>query len=105
MIRVCIYNKNRGLGACVGPVSRIKVAAKRTRAWQGLHDLAERLKTEDEEPGVCKAHEQRGAENGYLVDTETTAPVAPLTASKRKSSPAPSPHPRMASEAGHSGKH
>ncbi len=88
MIRVCIYQKNRGLGTCLGPVSRIKVANKKTRAWQGLHDLAERLKVDDEEPGVCKAHEQHAAENGYVLDVEMAAPAERLKASRRTSTPA-----------------
>ncbi len=71
MIIVCIYARNRGLGKCVGPVTKVKVARKQTTAWQGLHDLAERLKARDEEPGVCHAHEQRAGENGFLLDLAT----------------------------------
>ncbi len=103
MIRVCIYQKNRGLGACVGPVSRIKVTDKKTRAWKGLHDLAERLKAEDEEPGVCTAHAQRGADNGYVLDLETTAPAGQLPAKKRISAAASSIQ-STATGQGHSGR-
>ncbi len=68
MIAVCIYERNRGLGKCAGAVTKVKVARKTTRAWQGLHDLAERLREVGEEPGVCQAHEKRAGENGYLLD-------------------------------------
>jgi hypothetical protein len=74
MIAVCIYQRNRGLGKCVGPVSRVKVASKQTIAWKGLHDLRERLEPTGEEPGVCKAHETRAGENGYILDVATAAP-------------------------------
>lgn len=67
MTGICIYERNRGLGACAGPVSKVKVASKRTLAWKGLNDLTERLKESGEEPGVCKAHEKRAGENGYLL--------------------------------------
>lgn len=70
MTEICIYEGNRGLGACEGPVSKVKVASKRTTAWKGLNDLTERLKTTGEEPGVCKAHEKRAGENGYLLAVE-----------------------------------
>jgi hypothetical protein len=43
MTGMCIYKGNRGLGACAGPVSKVKVASKRTAAWKGLNDLTERL--------------------------------------------------------------
>jgi hypothetical protein len=74
MIAVCIYQRNRGLGKCVGPVSKVKVASKQTIAWKGLRDLQERLKSVGEEPGVCTAHETRAGENGYLLDVATVAP-------------------------------
>jgi hypothetical protein len=74
MIAVCIYQKNRGLGKCVGPVSKVKVASKQTIAWKGLHDLQERLKPVGEEPGVCTAHETRAGENGYILDVAVAAP-------------------------------
>ncbi len=90
MIRVCIYKKNRGLGACEGPVTKIKVANKATLAWRGLHELAERLKPIGEEPGVCKAHEKRGEENGYLLDEETATSAQPAMPRKRSLKPAPS---------------
>ncbi len=74
MIGMCIYKTNRGLGACVGPVSKVRVASKRTAAWKGLNDLAERLKESGEEPGVCKSHEKRAGENGYLLASDAPAP-------------------------------
>lgn len=67
MVGICIYEGNRGLGACAGPVLKVKVASKRTLAWKGLNDLTERLKEMGEEPGVCQAHEERARENGYLL--------------------------------------
>lgn len=70
MTGICIYEGNRGLGACEGPVSKVKVASKRTSAWKGLNDLTERLKDTGEEPGVCKAHEKRAGENGYILALE-----------------------------------
>lgn len=76
MIALCIYQRNRGLGKCVGPVSKVKVAKKHMPAWQGLQDLAERLRGAGEEPGVCKAHEARAAENGYVLDIEPAVPAA-----------------------------
>ncbi|MFB3819743.1 MAG: hypothetical protein ACE147_18965 [Candidatus Methylomirabilales bacterium] len=83
MIGVCIYKANRGLGQCEGPVSRLTVANKRSLTWKGLSELAERLKDEGEEPGVCKAHEARAASNGYLVALDE-APVKPSTPGARK---------------------
>lgn len=74
MTGMCIYESNRGLGACSGPIAKVKVANKRTVAWKGLNDLAERLKEAGEEPGVCKAHEKRAGENGYVLATEAPAP-------------------------------
>jgi hypothetical protein len=76
MIGVCIYVGNHGLGPCEGPVSRLTVANKRSLAWKGLHDLAERLKDEGEEPGVCTAHEARATANGYVVAPEGPAATA-----------------------------
>jgi hypothetical protein len=73
MTGMCIYKGNRGLGACAGPVSKVRVASKRTAAWKGLNDLTERLKDGGEEPGVCKAHEKRAGENGYLLAVEAPA--------------------------------
>ena len=75
MTGMCIYEGNRGLGACAGPVAKVKVANKRTTAWKGLQALAERLKETGEEPGVCKVHEQRAEENGYLLAPEVEAPA------------------------------
>ncbi len=99
VITICIYQRNRGLGKCVGPVSRVKVARKQMPAWQGLQDLAERLKATGEEPGVCKAHEKRAGENGYLVDMETGPPEEKSGRPGRRSPDAPQPtkaagHPR-----------
>ena len=74
MTGMCIYKRNQGLGACVGPISKVKVASKRTAAWKGLNDLAERLKEVGEEPGVCKAHEKRAEENGFLLASIAPAP-------------------------------
>ncbi len=74
MIAVCIYKRNRGLGKCAGAVTKVKVVRKTTMAWQGLHDLAERLKPVGEEPGVCEAHEKRAGENGYLLEAQTAPP-------------------------------
>ncbi|OGB94367.1 MAG: hypothetical protein A2Z31_00200 [candidate division NC10 bacterium RBG_16_65_8] len=74
MIGMCIYEGNRGLGECVGPVSKVKVASKRTAAWKGLNDLTERLKETGEEPGVCNAHEKRAQQNGFLLALDAPAP-------------------------------
>ena len=74
MTGICIYRNNRGLGACSGPVEKVKVANKRSAPWKGLNDLTERLKEEGEAPGVCKVHEQRAGENGYVLATEAPAP-------------------------------
>jgi len=74
MTEMCIYQGNRGLGACAGRISKVRVASKRTAAWKGLNDLTERLKTAGEEPGVCKAHEKRAEENGYVLASDAPAP-------------------------------
>jgi hypothetical protein len=74
MIGMCIYEGNRGLGVCVGSVSKVKVASKRTAAWKGLNDLTERLKETGEEPGVCEAHEKRAEQNGFLLASVAPAP-------------------------------
>ncbi len=74
MTGICIYRNNRGLGACLGPVEKVKVANKRSAPWKGLNDLTERLKEEGEAPGVCKAHEKRAGENGYVLASEAPAP-------------------------------
>ena len=103
MIGVCIYKKNRGLGVCVGPVAKIKVACKTSQAWRGLRDLAERMKPTGEEPGVCKAHEKRGEENGYLLDVQTAAPIPKPTAGKRSPRPAAPSKTRAVPAGGHSG--
>ncbi len=69
---VCIYESNAGLGACDGPIEKIRVASKRRLEWKGLEALKERLAPVGEEPGVCKAHEKRAEENGYLHGAEDT---------------------------------
>ena len=74
MIRVCIYQNNRGLGPCGGPVSQITVLSNKTMAWRGLQDLADRLQPSGEAPGVCQAHTPRAEANGYLVGLEAPAP-------------------------------
>jgi len=96
MIAVCIYQRNRGLGKCVGPVSRVKVASRQLTAWRGLHHLAERLKAAGEEPGVCQAHEQRAGENGYLLDVATAAPQK-RTTRRPRGTPAATPPTKRAS--------
>jgi hypothetical protein len=67
-------------------VSKVRVASKRTAAWKGLNDLTERLKDGGEEPGVCKAHEKRAGENGYLlvVDAPATRNSAKRSTGKLK---------------------
>ena len=74
MTGMCIYGNNRGLGACSGSVAKLKVTNKRSAAWKGLSDLAERLKEAGEEPGVCQVHEKRAGENGYVLDVAAPAP-------------------------------
>ena len=74
MTGMCIYEGNRGLGPCEGPVVRLRAASKRTTAWKGLEALAERLKESGEVPGVCKVHEHRAEENGYLLVVDTPEP-------------------------------
>jgi hypothetical protein len=68
---MCIYERNRGLGDCAGPIEKIWVANKRSPEWKGLEGLKERLQKSGEEPGVCKAHEKRAAENGFILEGET----------------------------------
>jgi hypothetical protein len=92
MIGMCIYEGNRGLGPCEGAVSRLTVANKRSIAWKGLSELAERLKEGGEQPGVCKAHEARAAANGYvLAPDESATPKAPTGARKVRSAAKPAP--------------
>ncbi len=92
MIPVCIYQDNRGLGPCAGPVSPIRVAQPRTLAWTGLQDLAERLEPDGEAPGVCQAHQPRAEANGYVVGRETPAPSPrPRPARTPKARTAPKP--------------
>ena len=73
MKSICIYESNRGLGDCAGPVEKVQVAQKRSAAWKGLEGLKARLEKTGEEPGVCKAHEKRAQENGYILG-EATSP-------------------------------
>ena len=75
MKAMCIYERNSGLGDCAGQIEKIQVANKRSSEWKGLEGLKERLKKTGEEPGVCKAHEKRAAENGFILEgaTRTTA--------------------------------
>ncbi len=68
---MCIYERNKGLGACAGPIEKVRVASKRRPEWKGLEALKERLATSGEEPGVCKAHEKRAEENGFTLGVET----------------------------------
>jgi len=67
MKAICMYESNRGLGDCAGPIEKIRVANKRSPEWKGLEGLKERLEESREEPGVCMAHEQRAQDNGYLL--------------------------------------
>jgi hypothetical protein len=69
---MCIYEGNRGLGPCGGPVEKITVANKRTLEWKGLDGLKKRLEKSGEEPGVCRAHEKRAEENGYSLEGENS---------------------------------
>ncbi len=83
MTIICIYHTNRGLGACVGPVGRVKVAGRTTLKAQALLALAERLEATDEAPGVCTAHRQRAADNGYLLDQASLLRTRPTPGPKR----------------------
>ncbi len=83
IIAICLYKRNQGLGACVGPVSRVKAASAVSTAAKGLRELAERLAVSGEAPGVCTAHEQRAAENGFVLD------VSPPEAATEKKPRAP----------------
>ena len=71
---ICIYEGNAGLGACDGPIEKVRVVSKRRLEWKGLEALKERLAPGGEEPGVCKAHEKRAEENGYLHGEEVQPP-------------------------------
>ncbi len=75
IIAICLYKRNQGLGGCVGPVSRVRAASTVSTAAKGLRDLAERLAVSGEAPGVCTAHEQRAAENGFVLDVPREAPA------------------------------
>jgi hypothetical protein len=66
MKAICMYENNRGLGDCAGPIEKVRVANKRSPEWKGLEGLRERLVASSEEPGVCMAHERRAEDNGYL---------------------------------------
>ena len=91
MTGMCIYENNRGLGACSGPVAKLKVTNKRSAAWKGLNDLAERLKEGGEEPGVCQVHEKRAGENGYVLDVAAPAPRKTVRRGRAKQAGAESP--------------
>ena len=67
MKAICMYEGNRGLGDCAGPIEKIRVANKRSQEWKGLEGLKERLEESGEEPGVCMVHERRAQDNGYLL--------------------------------------
>jgi hypothetical protein len=71
---MCIYERNRGLGDCAGPIEKVKVANKRSPEWRGLEGLKVRLKESGEEPGVCGAHEKRAGANGYIREEEPRIP-------------------------------
>jgi len=71
MKEMCIYERNRGLGDCAGQIEKIRVANKRSSEWKGLEGLKERLGKSGEVPGVCKAHEKRAGENGYILEGQT----------------------------------
>ncbi len=71
MKEMCIYERNRGLGDCAGRIEKVRVANKRSSEWKGLEGLKERLQKSGEVPGVCKAHEKRAEENGYILEGET----------------------------------
>ncbi len=70
MKEMCIYESNRGLGECAGQIEKIRVANKRSPEWKGLEGLKERLQKSGEVPGVCKAHEKRAGENGFIPEGE-----------------------------------
>jgi hypothetical protein len=67
MKAICLYETNRGLGDCADPIEKVRVARKRSPEWQGREGLKERLEKSGGAPGVCKAHEERAQENGYLL--------------------------------------
>jgi hypothetical protein len=71
MKEMCIYERNRGLGDCAGRIEKVRVANKRSSEWRGLEGLKERLGKSGEVPGVCKAHEKRAEENGFILEGET----------------------------------
>ncbi len=87
MVLVCIYESNRGLGPCEGPVSRITVTSNKTMAYRGLRDLADRLVPSGEAPGVCQAHASRAEENGYLIGGEAASPPPRRRQSKSAGTP------------------
>jgi len=66
MKNMCIYERNQGLGKCAGPIETVRVENKRSPEWRGLEGLKARLKPTGEAPGVCAAHQERAAANGYL---------------------------------------
>ncbi len=90
MTTICIYQTNRGLGACGGPVGRITVLGKTTLKAKALLDLTERLEATDEVPGVCTAHQLRAAVNGYLLAQERPA-ITPTPRRRGHATPPPPP--------------
>jgi hypothetical protein len=72
MKSICIYERNRGLGDCAGPIEKLQVAQKRSAAWKGLEGLKARLEKSGEAPGVCNAHGMRAQENGYILGEATS---------------------------------
>ena len=74
MKTMCIYERNRGLGDCAGPIEKVKAANKRSQEWRGLEGLKARLAKSGEQPGVCGVHEKRAEANGYIREAEPPIP-------------------------------
>jgi hypothetical protein len=74
MKTMCIYERNRGLGDCAGPIEKVKVANKRSLGWKGLEGLKARLEKSGEVPGVCGVHEKRAEANGYIREEASPVP-------------------------------
>jgi len=83
MKSICIYERNRGLGKCAGPIETVRVENKRSPEWRGLEGLKARLEPSGEVPGVCAAHQERAATNGYLSG-EAPLPVPGPAAEKAR---------------------
>ncbi len=83
MKSICIYERNRGLGKCAGPIDPLRVENRRSSEWRGLEGLKARLKPSGEVPGVCAAHQERAAANGYLHG-EAPLPVPDPAAEKAR---------------------